>query len=943
MKKHYLFFALIVATTPVLSQSPSYEGKKETSPIHEQLLTQSTVKNIPFENIGPSVMSGRVVALAVNPDQPTEFYVAYASGGVWHTQDNGISFTSITENAPTQNIGEIAMHWPTRTLWVGTGENNSSRSSYAGIGMLRTTNNGKTWTKHGLNDSHHIGKILIHPENPSQLVVGATGHLYTPNEERGVFITTDAGTTWTQTLFINEATGIIDMAQVPGDFNTLFATAWEKDRKAWNFTGNGKHSGIYKSTDGGRNWKRISTAESGFPTGEGVGRIGVAVFDSNIIYAIHDSQFRRDKEDEKTKEGLSKSDFKDMTPKAFLMLSNKEIDTYLKENGFHEKYRAENLKNQVRNGQIKPADLATYLEDANSQLFDTPVIGAEVYKSTDGGISWAKTHKDFLDGVYYSYGYYFGHIHVAPFDVDKIYIYGVPFLSSNDGGQSFEYLSKPNVHSDHHALWINPTQPGHLINGNDGGVNITYTDGAHWTKNNSPQVGQFYAINIDHETPYNVYGGLQDNGVWKGANNAPQDRRWQASGQYPWTEILGGDGMQVEIDSRNSNIVFTGYQFGNYYRLDLDQDTWDNIQPKHELGESPLRFNWQTPIELSTHNQDILYFGSNKLHRSFDQGTHWEAISPDLTRGGKKGNVAYGTLTTFNESSLQFGLIYAGSDDGLIHGTQNGGVSWDLLSSDLPKDLWVSRITASMHQKNRVYAALNGYRNDDFTPYLYLSENGGQQWKAIANNLPEAPVNDIIEDPVKENILYVATDRGVYVSFNKGDTWEAFANGLTSAAVHDLVIQPEAKHLLVGTHGRSIYKASIAALQDRDSTLPLQLFVPKEIKHSDKWGTRRASWAEWNQPEFKFLVYSQSETPYTLRIISFDGEEVHEVKGQLDYGFATLEYKLRGRSKNTSSKKKKKGNPPAKDGNYYLTPGVYTIEIKTPAHITQGTFKLTKD
>lgn len=216
MKKHYLFFALIVATTPVLSQSPSYEGKKETSPIHEQLLTQSTVKNIPFENIGPSVMSGRVVALAVNPDQPTEFYVAYASGGVWHTQDNGISFTSITENAPTQNIGEIAMHWPTRTLWVGTGENNSSRSSYAGIGMLRTTNNGKTWTKHGLNDSHHIGKILIHPENPSQLVVGATGHLYTPNEERGVFITTDAGTTWTQTLFINEATGIIDMAQVPG-------------------------------------------------------------------------------------------------------------------------------------------------------------------------------------------------------------------------------------------------------------------------------------------------------------------------------------------------------------------------------------------------------------------------------------------------------------------------------------------------------------------------------------------------------------------------------------------------------------------------------------------------------------------------------------------------------------------------------------------------------
>ncbi|MGB0657340.1 MAG: glycosyl hydrolase, partial [Flavobacteriaceae bacterium] len=563
------------------------------------------------------------------------------------------------------------------------------------------------------------------------------------------------------------------------DFNVLFAAAWEKDRKAWNFSGNGSHSGIYKSIDAGQTWRLMSTPESGFPTGDGVGRIGLAVYDADIIYAIHDSQFRREKEAKNESQGLTKSDFKTMSRNAFLDLPNNEINTYLKQNGFHEKYRAENLKNQVRNGQISPVDLATYLEDANSLLFDTPVVGAEVYKSTDGGVSWRKTHEDYLDGVYYSYGYYFGHIHVAPYDADKIYIYGVPFLTSNDGGKSFEYLSKRNVHSDHHALWINPKQPGHLINGNDGGVNITYTDGAHWSKNNTPQVGQFYAINIDHEEPYNVYGGLQDNGVWKGPHNAKEDRRWQASGQYPWEEIMGGDGMQVAIDSNNSNTVYTGYQFGNYYRLDLASDSYEAVQPKHELGEAPLRFNWQTPIALSSHNQDILYLGSNKLHRSFNQGDDWKAISPDLTKGGKKGNVAYGTLTTFSESPFQFGMLYTGSDDGQIQGTQNGGARWELLSEELPQDLWVSRVVASSHKQNRVYATLNGYRNDDFKPYVYLSENAGKSWKPIAANLPAAPVNVIIEDPVQENILFVGTDRGVYVSFDQGASWEAFKKGLT--------------------------------------------------------------------------------------------------------------------------------------------------------------------
>ena len=896
---------------------------------HDRSIQASLVKNIPFENIGPAIMSGRVVALAVNPDQPTEFYVAYASGGIWHTKDNGISFDPIMENAPTQNIGEMAMHWPSRTLWVGTGENNASRSSYAGIGMLRTQDNGTTWTHHGLIDSHHIGKILINPQNPDHLVVGVTGHLYTPNPERGVYVTQDAGATWQQTLFINEQTGIIDMAQVPHDFSTLYATAWEKDRKAWNFTGNGIHSGIYKSEDAGQSWQKISTPTSGFPTGAGVGRIGLAVFDDQILYAIHDSQFRREKTPQKTSEGLTKEALKKMPTATFLSLPNKQINTYLKRNGFHEKYRAENLKNQVRAGKVKPIDLALYLEDANAQLFDTPVIGAEVYKSEDGGKSWEKTHKDYLDGVYYSYGYYFGHIHVAPFNSDKIYIYGVPFLGSEDGGKTFKSLSKPNVHSDHHALWINPNQPGHLINGNDGGVNITYTDGTYWSKNNTPQVGQFYAINVDNQTPYNVYGGLQDNGVWKGPHNAPENRDWHASGRYPWTRLLGGDGMQVAIDDRNVNIVYTGFQFGNYYRLDLEQGSRDAIQPKHELGEAPLRFNWQTPIALSDHNQDIVYLGSNKLHRSFNQGEDWEAISPDLTQGGKKGNVAFGTITTFSESPFQFGLLYTGSDDGQIYMTPNGGNDWQLISASLPTDLWVSRVVASQHDKNRVYATLNGYRNDDFRPYVYVSHDKGLHWEYIGENLPAAAANVIIEDTAKENILYLGTDRGVYISFDFGKNWQAFAEGLNTVAVHDLVIQPEAQDLLVGTHGRSIYKANIKPIQDRDPKLALQLFAPVSKKYSKYWGTRRSSWRPWRQARFDFTVFSNTAADYTLTVSSAQEEKVYQAAGSIQKGFSSLTYPLTYRKALASKRRKKKSPEAAADGNYYLSPGRYILEIST--------------
>ena len=931
-----LFIGIVATLSFAQQPATSAETVKNALAQKREMVKTSLVKNVPFENIGPTIMSGRVVDVDVNPDMPSEFYVGYASGGVWHTVNNGTTFTPILDSSDTQNVGDIAVHWPTRTLYVGTGENNASRSSYAGIGLLKSTDNGKTWENLGLMDAHHFAPILIHPDNPDVITVGVTGHLYSPNQERGIYKTTDGGKTWKQTLFVDNMSGIIDLQHSPNNYNVMFATSWTKDRKAWNFTGNGSNSAIYKSTDAGDTWTKVSTEKSGFPTGEGVGRIGVAVFNEDVVYAVHDSQFRRPDDastSSATKEDLTKDDFKTMSNADFLALDNKKLNTFLRTNGFQEKYRAENVKQMVRSGNVKPIDLAKYLEDANSMLFDTPVVGAEVYKSIDGGKTWKKTHEDYLDGIYYSYGYYFGHIHVSPANQDHIYIYGVPIVKSKDGGKTFTSISAENVHADHHALWINPKNPNHLVDGNDGGINITYDDGANWIKNNSPSVGQFYAINVDNEKPYNVYGGLQDNGVWVGAHNAREDKSWHQEGQYPWKSIMGGDGMQVQIDNRNSNIVYTGYQFGNYYRLNLDTEEQTYIQPKHTLGENPYRFNWQTPILLSSHNQDILYLGGNKLMRSMNQGNDWEAISDDLTKGGKKGNVAYGTLTTISESPFQFGLIYTGSDDGLVHITKNAGGSWTNISNAFPKDLWVSRVIASQHKKERVYVTLNGYRWDDFKVYAYMSDDYGQTWKDISGNIPASPVNVIKEDPKNENLLYLGTDNGAYVSFDMGKSWNVFSEGLPNVAIHDIVVQPEANDLLLGTHGRSIYKANIEALQQMNSDLtakPITIFEVSPVRHSSRWGSAWSPWSEAYAPNKTIQFFSSTSGEKTMTVLSENGTVLNSIQLKADKGFNYVDYDL------TLSEKGKKALEKANkelqigksgNGKYYLPKGVYTIEI----------------
>ena len=831
-----------------------------------EMKNTSLLKNLSAKNIGPSIMSGRVTAIDVNPQSTKEFYVAYATGGLWYTNNNGTSFEPVMDNAETINIGDIEVDWKNEVIWIGTGEHNSSRSSYSGTGILKSNDRGKTWANSGLNDSHHIGKIVINPQNTKEIIVGSTGHLYSNSKQRGIFKSTDNGATWTNTLFIDDSTGVIDIKISPDNPNIIFASSWEKERKAWDFVENGNESAIYKSIDFGNSWVRITNENSGFPSNSGVGRIGLSVFDQNTIYAVVDNQNRRPKKKE-VKVELKKEIFKNLTKEEFLKIDNSKLNSFLTTNNFEKKYNAKSIKDLVSKEEIKPSDLFTYLNEANAELFDTPVIGAEIYKSTDGGNSWKKTNQDFINDTYYSYGYYFGEITVDPSNENIIYVMGVPLLKSTDSGKTFNAINKENVHADHHVLWVNPNDSNHILNGNDGGINMSYDGGAHWQKLNQPKVGQFYTVNVDLKTPYNVYGGLQDNGVWMAKHNTIENKAWEQNGKHPWTSIMGGDGMQIQIDNRNPSKIITGYQFGNYYRLDLDKKKRTSIKPKHKLGEAPLRFNWQTPVLLSPHNQDILYLGSNKLHRSFDQGDHWETISNDLTKDSLKGNVPYGTISCISESPLKFGVIVTGSDDGLIHLTKDSGVSWKEISSSLPKDLWVSKVIASKHKTSRIYACLNGYRWDHFDSYIYVSEDYGKTWNRINNNLPNAPVNTVIEDTIDESLLFCGTDNGLYASFNFGQNWHSIDHKMPNVAVHDLVIQPVEKDLIIATHGRSIYKLNISALQNFDPNQKGEkIFKISPVNHSKNWGK---SWSQWQKPytpEVNFIVYSPKDQTLDFKV-----------------------------------------------------------------------------
>jgi len=820
MRRLTILLLLLVAMQAMaqVKPTPASERLKKTDQ-RKSLLQRSLLNGTSFRNIGPSVMSGRVADLEVNPEDPTEFYVAYASGGLWHTVNNGQSFTSIFDSEDILTLGDIAVNWKTRTIWVGTGEVNSSRSSYAGIGLYKSSDNGKTWEYLGLPESHHIGKIQLHPTDNNTAWVAVLGHLYSANKERGIYKTTDGGKNWKQTLYVDENTGGIDIEVNPKNPNELYSALWYRTRSAWNFEEGGKTSGIYKSTNGGDSWELISQAGSGFPSGEGVGRIGLAVAqqNSNVVYAVVDNNFRQPdtalRRTDSTRYVLR--DFKDLTKEQFLALDDKKLNAFIsnRRNGIPQKYTAAAIKEGVSSGKYAPSVIWDFLFDANTALFETPIIGCELYRSDDAGKTWKKTNTKPLT-MYSTYGYYFGKVFVSPANDNKVVLTGFDIQMSTDGGKTFKFIGGDNVHADHHVAWMNSKKDSHMVIGNDGGCNITYDNGEHWFKANTPPVGQFYNVAVDMAKPYNVYGGLQDNGTWYGKSTTRESFDWFDSGHNPYTGIGGGDGMQVQVDWRDNKTVYSGSQFGAYARQTLGVGDYKSVRPSRDLGETALRYNWQTPILLSRHNQDVFYYGSNKFHRSFNRGDSSVAMSADLTTNPKQGDVPFGTATTMSESPLRFGLVYVGTDDGNIQVTKDGGYSWELINKKLPKGLYVSRVFASTFKESRVYASLNGYRNDNFLPYLYVSEDYGATWKQIGKDLPNEPINVVKEDLTNENILYVGTDGGLYVSLDAGATSMMWNKGLPySVPIHDLVQHPRENELVLGTHGRSLYIAKLDDLQ----------------------------------------------------------------------------------------------------------------------------------
>ena len=868
----------------------------------ERAALDAWTSGLELRNVGPSVMGGRVVDVAVVSDT---MYVAYATGGLWKSVNHGTTFEPLLSE--TCLLGAVDAH-PSGRVLVGSGEVNSSRSSYAGDGVYLSDDHGATWRHAGLEGSHHIGRVIIDRVNPDRMWVAALGELYSDNLGGALYRTTDGGAQWEAVLTV-PGVGFVDMVADETDPDHLFAASWDRTRRAHDFTEGGTGSGIWESTDGGDSWARISE-DNDFPEGPDAGRIGLSYHSATgTLFALIDNQATREDQPEAEDEGLTAMDFVEMDEATFEGLDNGDLQAFLDREGFEEADSAAAVKARVAAGELPVRALYDYLTDGNRALFEAEIVGPELYRyrvpnrstSSQGGASaalsqladglavskteegtWARTHDEPLDDVCYTYGYYFGTVSVDPSNASVIYIAGVPLLKSTDGGSTFSSVGASNVHVDHHKLWVDPSNPNHLINGNDGGINVSWDGGDSWIKCNSPSVGQFYAVEIDQADPYRIYGGLQDNGTWVGDHTHRESPAWHQTGHHGFTSLGGGDGMQIEVDSRSNEVVYTGYQFGWYMRTDRTTGERTSLHPSHALGETPLRWNWQTPIVLSKHQQDVFYMASNKVHRSLDRGDTFETRSNDLTRGGLPGNVPFGTLTTLAEHPAQFGVLATGSDDGLVHISPDGGHTWDRLKLPLPtqtgkgdnlKHLWVSEVSWSQHDPDLLVVALNGYRHDCLDAMVFATRDAGKSWEDWGQHLPHEPVNALVESADRAGWWIVGTDGGAYLTTDAGTSFSMLHQDLPRVPVHDLVIQERENDLVIGTHGRGIYVLDLSPLMDKagspDAWGKASLAFEEEAIDAVRaswWGERGWAWSEPEDPVVNTWVWSDKEAQAKLEL-----------------------------------------------------------------------------
>ncbi|MFN5182332.1 MAG: glycosyl hydrolase [Bacteroidota bacterium] len=734
-----ILFVAVYITSATFSfaqkkQNEKKENAKEEVKKHA-FESESTFSSFQWRPLGPAVTSGRIIDIAVNSKNKSEYYIAAACGGVWKTTNNGITFNPIFDNEVSYSIGCLTIDPEnSNVIWVGTGENNNQRSVAYGDGVYKSEDGGKSWKKSGLDKSEHIGKIAIDPNNTDVVFVAAYGPLWSPGGERGIYKTTDGGKTWKQVLNVSENTGFNDVIIDPKHSNIIYAAAHQRRRHEWTYISGGPESAIYKSIDGGTTWNKLS---NGLPTGD-VGRIGLAMAPSNsdMIYAIIEGN-----------------------------------------------------------------------EDSKG-----------VYRSTDRGASWEKRSGWATAGNYYQ------EIAVNPKNSDIVYSLDTWAQISKDGGKSFSGLGEKNKHVDNHAIYIDPDNTSHMLMGCDGGLYETYDAAATWQYKANLPLTQFYRVWVDNSSPfYFVYGGTQDNNTLGGPS-----RTVSATGitNADWYVTTGGDGFKTVVDPTDPNIVYSESQYGGLVRFDKRSGETVDIRPVEKAQESANRFNWDAPLLISNFSNKRLYFASQRVYRSDDYGNTWKTISGDLSRGidrnklpvmGKvwsmdavaknQSTSIYGNLVSLAESPKNENLLFAGSDDGLIHVTTDGS-NWTKSEKfpGVPEKTLVQYITPSQHDENIVYAAFNNLRMGDFKPYLLMSNDKGKTWTSISGNLPErGSVYCIAEDHVNKNLLFCGTEFGIYMTLDGGKNWMKFTNGMPINSVRDIAIQKRENDLVVATFGRGFY------------------------------------------------------------------------------------------------------------------------------------------
>lgn len=699
-------------------------------------MTADTFAGLKFRLIGPAVASGRVMSIAVNPQKKDEFYAGVASGGVWKTVNDGTTWTPVFDSEGSYSVGWVELDPNDSSIvWVGSGESNSQRSVGYGDGIYRSEDGGKNWKNLGLKKSDHVGRVVIDPRDSKVVYVAAEGPLWGPGGDRGLYKSTDGGKNWKAVLTISENTGVVDVQLDPSNPDIVYAAAYQRRRHVFTLVDGGPESAIYKSTDAGASWNKVT---SGLPSVD-MGRIGLAVSpaDPSVVYAT--------------------------------------------------------------------------IEAADGK--------GGIFRSQDKGATWEKRN-DFDAGAMY-----YARVVCDPKNVDRIFIMNVELRESLDGGKTLHKVNEINHHGDNHAIWIDPEDTKHWLLGSDGGLYETWDDAKSWQfKPNLPTV-QFYDVAVDNAVPfYHVCGGTQDNFSWCGPAHT---RNLNGIVNSDWYVTTGGDGFRSQVDPIDSNTVYSESQYGVLVRYDVPTGQELVLQPQEGKGEPPLRWNWDSPIIISPHSHTRLYFAANRLFRSDDRGDTWKAISSDLTRQIDRNKLPvmgkvwgpdavaknqstsfYGNIVALAESPKREGLLYVGTDDGLIQVTTDNGGSWTKYEKfpGVPDMTYVSRLAGSNHDANTAFAAFDNHKNEDFRPYLLKSTDMGKTWTSISGDLPEnGPVLAFVEDPVNANLLFAGTEFGAFFTVDGGQHWVRLKGGLPTIAVRDMVIQAREKDLVIATFGRGFY------------------------------------------------------------------------------------------------------------------------------------------